>query len=103
MENLIPPPQQEHQVLFKAEDFAVNIYIGEDALSQISNEKLIEEWHRLYESCSWATVYQSIDFVSNWYRVYQGEYMPILILAVENGLLKGVLALCLEGKKEISG
>src|SRR5690606_6472748 len=46
---------------------------------------------------------QSIDFVSNWYRVYQGEYMPILILAVENGLLKGVLALCLEGKKEISG
>ncbi len=93
----------EYSVTVNAEQYAIGIYIGKDAIDQISNEKMVHEWRRLYESCSWATIYQSIDFVGNWYKVYQGEHLPILVLAVENDHLTGVLALCLNGGRQIAG
>lgn len=102
MANLVESPP-EYSVAANTEEYAINTYIGKDAISLLSNEEFINEWRLLYESCSWATIYQSIDFIGNWYKVYRGEHLPILVVAVENNSLVGALALCLDGERQISG
>lgn len=79
----------------------VQIYNAEEVLQLLSDRTVIAEWKQLYSICPWATVYQSYDFVSNWYRIYKEQYTPLLITATREGKIAGLFPLCLVGAGEI--
>jgi CelD/BcsL family acetyltransferase involved in cellulose biosynthesis/RimJ/RimL family protein N-acetyltransferase len=72
----------------------LNILSGADALSHACGESFRAEWQRLYESCAWATVFQSPDFALVWYEVYASEFSPLIIVARDDqDELTGLLTL----------
>ncbi|MFL5746541.1 MAG: GNAT family N-acetyltransferase, partial [Niastella sp.] len=50
-----------------------------------------KSWDQLFESCPWATVFQTRAFVASWYNAYREKHFPILLKAVSKGQLRGVL------------
>lgn len=75
-----------------------NILTGEAALHHALSETFRAEWQRLYDSCAWATVFQSPDFALVWYEVYASEYSPLIIVATDdNEELVGLLTLATSG------
>src|SRR5688572_10210969 len=82
---------------------AITIHMGEDAWDLFSQESFLAEWKILYETCSWATVFQSQAFVITWYQTYRQKYLPIVVKKMEGGKLTGLLTLALHSggnKKE---
>ena len=72
----------------------VDLVIGENVLELLSDEKFLKDWDQLYHNCPWATVFQSKEFVSTWYNIYNKKYLPILVKAISGGELTGLLPLC---------
>ena len=70
----------------------ITLYTGTEVLDLLAEEGFQAEWDRLYEACSWATVFQSRAYVATWYRLYREKHLPILIESVEGNKLKGLLA-----------
>src|SRR5690606_9807411 len=85
------------------EEISCQILTGMKVLDQISDLEFIEEWDMLHKNCPWVTVYQSSGFVSNWYRIYQKKYLPILLVARDGGKIVGLLSLCQIKNKAILG
>ncbi len=75
----------------------VEVLVGSKALELLSDNLFLEKWDSLYHTCPWATIYQSKEFVINWYRVYHEKNTPILVRAACGAELVGLLPLC---KKE---
>ncbi|WP_299701317.1 GNAT family N-acetyltransferase [uncultured Pontibacter sp.] len=73
----------------------LDVLIGEEVFTLLSDEDFQQDWDRLYEACPWGTVFQSRNFVACWYRTYQGAYLPVLVRAVQEGQLTGLLTLAL--------
>ena len=71
----------------------IEILIDDEAFTLLSNIDFLDSWDALYNSCSWATVYQSKEFVSTWYKMYHKEYLPIVVQGVTSGKLTGLLTL----------
>lgn len=71
----------------------VEIVLGEEVFELLSEETFQTGWDVLYHSCPWATVFQSRAFVTTWYRIYQSEYLPVLLKAGPPGRLTGMLTL----------
>ncbi|HEY1025284.1 MAG TPA: GNAT family N-acetyltransferase [Sphingobacteriaceae bacterium] len=71
----------------------VNILVGDEVAGLLSDDTFLRSWDELYRSCRWATPFQSKEFVTTWYRVYEEKYVPILITKRVNGALKGILPL----------
>ncbi|ARS36247.1 GNAT family N-acetyltransferase [Pontibacter actiniarum] len=71
----------------------IELLTGEQAIDLLSDVLFASEWDALYQSCPWATVFQSRSFVENWYRVYQGVYSPLLVKAAVKGKLTGLLTM----------
>ena len=72
----------------------LNILTGQAALQHVLKESFRAEWQKLYESCAWATVFQSPDFALVWYEVYATEFSPLIIAATDdNEDLVGLLTL----------
>ncbi|MBJ6118249.1 GNAT family N-acetyltransferase [Pontibacter sp. BT310] len=74
----------------------VELLVGQDVFSLLTNEEFKARWDILYSACSWATVFQSREFVTAWYNIYQKEYLPILVKTESNGQLQGLLTLALK-------
>ncbi|ARS36248.1 GNAT family N-acetyltransferase [Pontibacter actiniarum] len=81
----------------------VRLLVGDDVLLKINDEQYSSCWDSLYQACPWATVYQSIAFVSAWYEIYATTYQPILVEQVRAGKLVGVFALAQDTKGHIIG
>jgi CelD/BcsL family acetyltransferase involved in cellulose biosynthesis len=72
----------------------IKILQGHEVLTMLDSAQFQQAWRVLYEACPWATGYQSPEYVSCWYRLYEGRYRALLLHAVEpDGSLIGLLAL----------
>lgn len=80
----------------------VNIskYVGQDAIEQISTTRFIREWQNLALKDSKLTVIQESAFVLTWYKNYQDNYDPLILLGYngDNNLV-GILPLAIVKKK----
>lgn len=72
---------------------------GDEVLQLLSENDFRNQWALLYEKCAWTTVFQSIEFVANWYGLYRDTYLPILVKTEVKGELVGLLPLTLFKKK----
>ncbi|MGV3503515.1 MAG: GNAT family N-acetyltransferase [Adhaeribacter sp.] len=69
---------------------------GREVFALLTEEAAFQaEWDGLYQNCPWATVFQSRDFVTTWYQVYQSKFSPVLIVTQAGGRLSGLLALAM--------
>ena len=72
--------------------YTVELITGSALIDLLINDAGFQQsWDALYASCPWATVFQSRPFIAAWYQAYSNQHLPILIKAVENGQLKGLL------------
>lgn len=55
------------------------VWTGDEALQRVALPDFIEEWQALYSACSWATPFQSPEFVTAWYECYQKTHEAILV------------------------
>jgi hypothetical protein len=78
----------------------IKILTGNEVLSLIDNEDFKFKWDHLYQVCPWATVFQSMEFVSTWYKLYHQTYSPILLMTEQENQLTGLLTLALPRAKD---
>lgn len=78
---------------YKVGNETIELLNGVDVLTLITDPDFQANWNTLYNECPWGTVFQSPEFVSTWYRIYQYEYQPIIIKAENNGKLTGLLTM----------
>jgi CelD/BcsL family acetyltransferase involved in cellulose biosynthesis len=71
----------------------IGLMSGKEVLEMLSDTAFQEAWDSLYAECSWATVFQSRDFVSTWYQLYTMNYLPIMVKASQQGKLTGLLTM----------
>lgn len=67
--------------------------VGEEAWALLSQDLFLTDWDALYKACPWTTVFQSRAFVATWYKTYRSKYLPIIIRAVYDGKLTGLITL----------
>jgi CelD/BcsL family acetyltransferase involved in cellulose biosynthesis len=97
----IPLPEPKTTSCFNSdmrtsENHSIMVMTGKAVLELLSNDlEFQQSWDQLFESCSWATVFQSRKFVNGWYQSYRNQHLPILVIGVEGRQLKGVLPLAL--------
>lgn len=82
---------------FYKSGISIEVLKSSDAERALISEEFLETWQALYTSCSWATVFQSVDFCALWYRIYKDHFSPLLVTGTdENGDLIGLLALAVD-------
>lgn len=81
----------------------IEMFIGKEVLELLCEPEFQNSWDVLYETCSWATVFQSRHFVSTWFRIYHNEYLPIIITGGNRSKLTGMLALARDNSGLITG
>ena len=83
--------------------YEFNIHTGEGAWRLLGKEAFLNEWDALYETCPWATVFQSRPFVTAWYHTYREVCFPVLLTQYEGGRLTGLLTLTRKQKGLLTG
>ncbi|MBX0332367.1 GNAT family N-acetyltransferase [Pontibacter sp. HSC-14F20] len=81
----------------------IELLTGKEALAVLADQNFQQQWDKLYTSCSWATVFQSRDFVYTWYQSYYATYLPILAIANHGDKLTGLLALAQGSNGQLVG
>ena len=72
----------------------LTVLTGSEAMRLMGSEAIHSKWMALYERCPWATACQHPDFVLPWYQLYQGSFLPIVVLEEsDDGALQGLLTL----------
>src|SRR4051812_17750452 len=67
---------------------------GSDAEGILSDGHFLAEWRALSDHCPWPTTFQSPDFARAWYRTYEQQYGPVLVIGRDDGnQLVGLLPL----------
>lgn len=87
----------------KTANSSTELLTGEEVLQLLYDNRFIEEWQQLANACTWATVFQSPGFVAAWYRIYEKEFLPVLIKTVYAGQLTGLLSLAKDKNGLITG
>lgn len=77
----------------------VELLTGKEAMAMLEIPTFLSEWDALYQACHWATVFQSPEFATTWYKLYQHSYLPILIREETDGRLTGLFMLALPHRK----
>jgi hypothetical protein len=65
---------------------------GTKATSLLDNPQFCDTWDKLFDSCPWATVFQSRNFVTSWLNYFK-NYSPVLITDWNGISLSGLLIL----------
>src|SRR5690554_2560349 len=92
------------EILPILEGKATKIAVGQEVMELICNPIFQKSWQTLYESCHWSTVFQSPEFVTQWYSLYHPIYDPILVYSYSGGRLIGMIPLAGGNNgKEITG
>ncbi len=73
----------------------IDIVVGKDAFALLENKQFCEQWDSLYESCAWATVFQSRQFVTSTYTLTHQKYTPVIVKMEQDGFLTGLLTLAI--------
>jgi CelD/BcsL family acetyltransferase involved in cellulose biosynthesis len=82
---------------------AIELLVGEEALSLLKDASFLNKWDHLHSRCSWATIFQSSSFVATWYRIYEAAFLPIVAKTEDAGKLTGLLTLAEDKNGLISG
>lgn len=85
--------------LNEAEVVETKVMTGESVLQLLSDDSFLLSWSGLYQSCPWATVFQSHEYVSVWYQVYHRQHLPIMVKEETGGRLTGLLTLAKDVKE----
>ena len=76
-------------------DYTIELVTGSAVTALLQDAAFQKSWDKLFESCPWATVFQTRAFISSWYNAYRQIHLPILVKAVAKGQLRGVLPMAL--------
>ena len=71
----------------------VEVLVGNEVLSLLTDEEFLFEWDQLHHSCPWATMFQGKEFVAAWYKIYYQKHLPIIVKSTQNGRLDGLITL----------
>jgi len=84
---------------------STELLAGEAVLNLLEDTRFMNGWNHLYNTCPWATVFQSPSFVATWYRIYAKEYkfLPIVIKTECAGKLTALLTLAKDNNGLITG
>lgn len=77
----------------------IKFIVGADAVKLLNDPLFRANWRALHAVCPWATVFQSIEFLSTWFQIYGSIYIPILIIEERDNVFVGGLALSRRIKK----
>jgi CelD/BcsL family acetyltransferase involved in cellulose biosynthesis len=58
----------------------VRVVTGNEVLQLVASSAFRAQWQRLYQRCPWATAFQHGDFVASWYRLYEADFLPLLVV-----------------------
>lgn len=78
---------------------SIELITGSAVIDLLLDPWFQKSWDTLFESCPWATVFQSRPFITACYQVYREHHLPIIVKAVEGGQLKGLLPMVLLNTK----
>ncbi len=74
----------------------MRLLIGKQVIELFSQPRYKKDWNVLYDSCSWATAFQSWSFVYTWYTLFQDQYMPVVVVSTDQtGSLSGILPMAI--------
>ncbi|WP_158859267.1 GNAT family N-acetyltransferase [Lunatibacter salilacus] len=74
----------------------IELLIGEEVTAFIEDPVFLRKWKELYDTCTWATVFQSSEFVKNWYSIFTHKYLPILVKFEKEDELAGLLTMSIK-------
>ncbi|SIT75415.1 GNAT family N-acetyltransferase [Pontibacter indicus] len=74
---------------------STSLLIGKEFWELYADNNFQKNWDSLYRNCSWATAFQSREFVMPWYQVFAKEYLPVVVTSHINGELCGLLTMAL--------
>lgn len=81
-----------------ATTLSFELIVGQDAHDWRIRSENRAAWRRLYDACSWSTVFQSPDFFDVWFRHYGATWSPLLVIARRGGAeLAGLMPLASRG------
>jgi CelD/BcsL family acetyltransferase involved in cellulose biosynthesis len=81
----------------------VELFIGDKAYALLEKRPFQASWDLLYNTCTWATIFQSRTFVSTWYQVYSSKCLPIIVASFDGDKLTGLLTLTMTKDGDIVG
>ncbi len=73
---------------------------GDEVMDLLKDEEFLSQWDLLYHKCSWATVFQSRNFVYTWYMLFEDHYLPIVVKSETDGKLDGLITLAIKRSKK---
>ncbi|MGE0101412.1 MAG: GNAT family N-acetyltransferase [Blastocatellales bacterium] len=78
-------------------ELAIEILRGQDAAIRLSDQAFLDDWHRLLQTCPWASAYQSEQFVTTWYRTYSADFEPLIAVGrTQTGGIEGLFFLAVD-------
>ncbi|WP_205513259.1 GNAT family N-acetyltransferase [Longitalea arenae] len=75
--------------------YTIELLTGSAVIELLQKPEFQKSLDALFETCTWATVFQGRPYITAWYQVYCNKHLPVLVIAVENGQLAGVLPMAL--------
>lgn len=74
----------------------MKLLIGKQVIEIFSQPRYKNDWNLLYNSCSWATAFQSWSFVFPWYSMFQDRFVPVVVVSTDQkGSLSGILPMAI--------
>ena len=73
----------------------MKIFQNIDASHLLSNSDFLNSWDSILKNCSWATIFQSKEFVTTWYSFYK-EFKPIIATDWDGIQMTGIFTLTME-------
>jgi hypothetical protein len=74
---------------------SIELLTGAAVIDLLLKPEFQKNMDLLFDSCSWATVFQSSTYITAWYQTYRHKHLPVLVIAKEHGQLKGMLPMAL--------
>ncbi|WP_143962603.1 GNAT family N-acetyltransferase [Litoribacter populi] len=74
----------------------VQIFLGKEVYEFLEQKDYANQWNKLFEACKWATVFQGLEFFYMFHEVYKKQYQPLLLVLIEDEILKAFLPLSFE-------
>lgn len=73
----------------------VELLVGDQVYNLLDDTSFKAAWYDLYNACTWATAFQSWEFIASWYHVFRSEFVPVLLKSENNGKLNGLLPMAI--------
>ncbi|EJF08796.1 GNAT family N-acetyltransferase [Pontibacter sp. BAB1700] len=79
---------------------STSLLIGKEFWELYTDKNFQNSWDSLYQNCSWATAFQSREYVMSWYQVFSEEYLPVVVATHSDYELIGLLTMAIPNSKK---